>query len=64
MMPSWIEVATSSLKQKKDIHEKWMNALKDTRRPKVMPLFLLSLKGKFHKQEKWSRKRVLKSLFA
>ena len=46
MMPSWIEVATSSLKQKKDIHEKWMNALKDTRRPKVMPLFLLSLEGK------------------
>ena len=50
MMPSWIEVATSSLKQKKDIHEKWMNALKDTRRPKVIsrPLFLLSLEGKSH----------------
>ena len=44
MMPSWIEVATSSLKQKKDIHEKWMNTLKDTRRPKV--IFLLSLEGK------------------
>ena len=48
MMPSWIEVATSSLKQKKDIHEKWMKTLKDTRRPKVIsrPLFLLSLEGK------------------